>query len=151
MREKTSSVQAAWDPPLWMLDPKLVFLNHGSFGSCPRPVLEFQQEIRDRFERQPVLFFVRDLEALLDQARGALAQFLGAEAGDLVFVPNATAGVNTVLRSLRFDPGDELLVTNHEIMPAAMPWTLSPNSRAPVWSPPTFHFHCKTKAKLLTL
>ncbi|MEK7684089.1 MAG: aminotransferase class V-fold PLP-dependent enzyme [Verrucomicrobiota bacterium] len=114
MREKTSSVQAAWDPPLWMLDPKLVFLNHGSFGSCPRPVLEFQQEIRDRFERQPVLFFVRDLEALLDQARGALAQFLGAEAGDLVFVPNATAGVNTVLRSLRFDPGDELLVTNHE-------------------------------------
>ena len=104
----------ACDPRLWLLDPKVVYLNHGSFGSCPRPVLEFQRRMRDRLERQPVQFFVRDLEPLLDQARGALAEFLGAEADDLVFVPNATAGVNSVLRSLRFKRGDELLVTNHE-------------------------------------
>ena len=104
----------ACDPRLWLLDPKVVYLNHGSFGSCPRPVLEFQRRMRNRLERQPVQFFVRDLEPLLDQARGALAKFLGAEADDLVFVPNATAGVNTVLRSLRFKRGDELLVTNHE-------------------------------------
>ena len=104
----------ACDPRLWLLDPKVVYLNHGSFGSCPRPVLEFQRRMRNRLERQPVQFFVRDLEPLLDQARGALAKFLRAEADDLVFVPNATAGVNTVLRSLRFKRGDELLVTNHE-------------------------------------
>src|SRR4030095_7342119 len=65
-------------------------------------------------ERQPIEFFVRDYESLLDQARADLAQFLGADVADLVFVSNATAGVNAVLRSLAFEPGDELLVTDHE-------------------------------------
>jgi len=98
----------------WPLDPKIVFLNHGSFGSCPLPVLEFQRGLCDRLERQPVQFLVRELEPLLDQARAALAQFTGARPEDLVFVPNATSGVNTVLRSLTFAPGDELLVTDQE-------------------------------------
>jgi isopenicillin-N epimerase len=77
-------------------------------------VLEFQAEIRNRLERQPIQFFVRDLEKLWDDARSALADFLHAETSDLVFVSNATSGVNAVLRSLSFQPGDELLVTNHE-------------------------------------
>ena len=101
-------------PDFWVLDPSIGFLNHGSFGSCPRPVLEFQQEIRRRMERQPIQFFVRDLEGLLDEARAALARFLGAHSDNLVFVPNATAGVNTVLGSLHFERGDQVLVTDHE-------------------------------------
>src|SRR5690349_17522848 len=100
----------AADPGLWPLDPQTVFLNHGSFGSCPRPVLAFQAALRDRLEKQPVQLLVRELEPLLDEARRELARFVGAPPDDLVFVPNATNGVNTVLRSLRFEAGDELLV-----------------------------------------
>jgi isopenicillin-N epimerase len=102
------------DPNLWPLDPGVDFLNHGSFGSCPRAVLDFQQAIRARMERQPVQFFVRDLEPMLDAARGEVARFLDADTEDIVFVPNATTGVNVVLRSLHFQTGDELLVTDHE-------------------------------------
>jgi isopenicillin-N epimerase len=98
----------------WPIDPAITFFNHGSFGSCPLPVLEFQRRLRDRMEADPIAFLGRDLEGLLDIARAALATFVGARPEDLVFVANATQGVNTVLRSLDFQPGDELLVTDHE-------------------------------------
>jgi len=104
----------AVSPRRWRLDRRIQFLNHGSFGACLQTVLLDQQRLRERMERQPVQFFVRDLEDLLDSARAALARFVGARPNDLVFVPNATTGVNTVLRSLKFRPKDELLVTDHE-------------------------------------
>ena len=97
----------------WLLDENVTFINHGSFGACPTPVLEAQRRWRERLEREPVRF-MDGLEAHLDHARGTLATFLGAQADDLVFVPNATAGMNTVLRSLDFSAGDELLTTDHE-------------------------------------
>ena len=110
--------QALIDPAVWLLDPDIDFLNHGSFGACPREVLDYQSELRARLERQPVQFLVRELEGGLDRARGALGEFLGAGAEGLVFVPNATSGVNSVLRSLepelRLDPGCELVVTDQE-------------------------------------
>lgn len=98
----------------WTLDPNITFLNHGSFGATPRVVLEKQNEFRAQMEREPVRFFVRELEPLLDEARNVLAQFLGADPQGVAFVPNATAGVNAVLRSLDLDKHDELLVTTQE-------------------------------------
>ena len=97
----------------WLLDPEVVFLNHGSFGACPRSVLARQQESRERMERQPVRFFLREMLPLLDAARERLAGFLGADALDLVPVANATTGVSAVASSLELAPGDELLVTDH--------------------------------------
>jgi isopenicillin-N epimerase len=104
-----------WSPLAghWSLDPDVVYLNHGSFGATPTRVLERQAELRARLEREPVRFLGRDLEGLLDDARGQLAGFVGADRDDLAFVPNATTGVNAVLRSLDLQPGDELVVTSH--------------------------------------
>lgn len=98
---------------LWPLDPAVDYLNHGSFGACPRAILERQSELRLRLEREPVDFLVRALPSLLAKARVALAGFVGADGDDLAFVPNATAGVNAVVRSLAFSPGEELLTTDH--------------------------------------
>lgn len=97
----------------WLLEPDVVFLNHGSFGACPRLVLEAQAELRERMERQPVRFFVRELPGLLDRAREQVAAFVDADPAGFAFVRNATAGVGAVLRSLAFAPGDELLTTDH--------------------------------------
>ncbi len=98
----------------WLLDPAVAFLNHGSFGACPAPVLEAQQRWRERMEAEPVRFLDRELEGLLDEARAELAAFLAADPAGLAFVPNATTGVASVLASLRFRSGDELLATDHE-------------------------------------
>ena len=98
----------------WALDPAVVFLNHGSFGACPRVVLDAQSALRAEMEANPVAFLARALEPWLDAARERLAEFVGAAPADLAFVPNATHGVATVLRSLRFGPGDELVATDHE-------------------------------------
>src|SRR5438477_10677575 len=94
---------------LWPLERGVIFLNHGSFGACPIEVLRHQAALRAELEAEPVRFMSRELDDRLDTARAALAQFLGADPEDLAFVTNATSGVNAVLRSREFAPGDELL------------------------------------------
>lgn len=97
----------------WSIEPDLVFLNHGSYGACPNEVLAAQSAFRARMEHNPEAFFTRDLESLLDAVRLELGKYLDADADDLALLPNATTGVNTVLRSLAFRAGEELLTTNH--------------------------------------
>jgi isopenicillin-N epimerase len=99
---------------LFLLDPEVVFLNHGSFGACPRPVFEVYQAWQRRLEQQPVQFLGREYLDHDLQARLALAEYLHAEASDLVFVTNATYGVNIIARSLDLKPGDEILTSDHE-------------------------------------
>jgi isopenicillin-N epimerase len=98
----------------FLLDPEVVFLNHGSFGACPRPVFEVYQRLQLELERQPIEFLGRRHDALLGDARSRLSQYLNTNKDNLIFVPNATAGINTVARSLKLQADDEILTTNHE-------------------------------------
>lgn len=98
----------------FLLDPAITFLNHGSFGACPREVLAVQQQWQLEMERNPVAFLGRRSADLLAQARAAVGAALGARGEDLVFMPNATTGVNTVARSWPLAPGDEVLSTDLE-------------------------------------
>jgi isopenicillin-N epimerase len=109
--------------PEWPLDPSIVYLNHGTVGVPPRRVLAAQQALRDEIERQPSRFLLRELSETgftarrerprVREAADAVAEFLGARGGDLVFVDNATSGINAVLRSFPFVAGDEILITDH--------------------------------------
>jgi len=98
---------------LWMLDPAVTFLNHGSFGAVPRAVRASFVALQERIEAEPIEYIDRRLGELLGPARCRVAEFLGIEPEALGFVANATEGVNAVLRSLDFAPGDELLTTSH--------------------------------------
>lgn len=99
---------------LWNLDPTVTFLNHGSFGPSPVAVQQAREEWARRIEREPMDFFVRRLETELDAARERLAEFVGAKPADLLFVDNATVGMNLVARSLPLASGDEILLNDHE-------------------------------------
>ena len=97
----------------WSFNPSRMFLNHGSFGACPDFVIDEQRKWQDLMEREPVQFFEELMPDLLLQSREALGRFLSCSADDLAFVSNATSGVNTILRSINFEQGDEILVPNH--------------------------------------
>lgn len=99
---------------LFQLDPTIHFLNHGSFGACPIPVFEAYQAWQRRLEKQPVLFLGRKMMALDREARQPLGVYLNTHPDNLVFVTNATHGVNIIARSLALTSGDEILTSDHE-------------------------------------
>jgi isopenicillin-N epimerase len=112
----------------FLLDPDIHFLNHGSFGACPRPVFETYQRWQAELERQPVEFLGRRAPELLAKSRTALAAYLGAAADDVIYFPNPTTAINMVARNVArlaaegdhggsprsLQPGDEILTTDHE-------------------------------------
>jgi isopenicillin-N epimerase len=106
----------------FLLDPGVLFLNHGSFGACPRDVFTRYQEWQRELERQPVEFLARRLEGLLADARAALGAYVGADPDDLVFVQNATTGVNLAAWALALQPGDEVLTTDLEYGALDLAW-----------------------------
>lgn len=116
----------------FLLDPDIIFLNHGSFGATPRPVLAACQDWQERLERQPVRFFVDELLAELKHARQVLGNYLDADPDDLVYVPNATYGVNIIARSLSLSAGDEILTTDHEYGACLNAWEFTLKKSAAV-------------------
>jgi len=106
----------------FLLDPAVAYLTHGTFGACPRPVLDDYQRWQRELEQEPVEFLDRRLDELLADVRSALGAYLGARAEDLAFVPNATTGMNTVSCSLGLGPHDEVLTTEHEYGAVTYAW-----------------------------
>lgn len=98
----------------FLIRDDIVFLNHGSFGACPRPVFERYQAWQRELEAQPVEFLLRRRPALMADARAIIAEYFNVPAAEIVFVVNATAGLNIALRSLQLKSGDEILTTDHE-------------------------------------
>jgi len=113
----------------FLLDENVIFLNHGSFGATPRPVFDVYQDWQRRLERQPVQFLISELSGHLENARRALGRILNVHEDDLVYIPNATFGVNVVARSLDLGPGDEVLSTNHEYGACENVWSFLSQKR----------------------
>jgi isopenicillin-N epimerase len=98
----------------FLLDPRVVYLNHGSFGACPKQVFEVYQHWQRELERQPVEFLGRRFNGLMAEARGKLSTYLHCQAEEVVYFPNPTTAINMVARSLDLGPGVEILTTDHE-------------------------------------
>lgn len=108
----------------FLLDPEVTFLNHGSYGACPRPVFETYQRWQLQLERQPIAFLdpARGLTGWMRDGRAAVAGLVGADPDDLVGLTNATHGLNIVAQSLDLKPGDEILTTDHEYAALEKTW-----------------------------
>jgi len=121
----------------FLLRSDVTFLNHGSFGACPAPVFETYQRWQRELESEPVEFLGRRIRPLLEEARAPLAAYLGAGRDDLVFVPNATHGVNIVARSLQklLRAGDEVLGTDHEYGAVERTWRFLTEQVGAVYRP----------------
>src|SRR5687768_13000439 len=98
----------------WRLRPGTIYLNHGSFGPPPEPVRAARAAWQQRLDEQPMDFLVREYEPAWHAARARLAELVHCDAADLVFVENATAGMNVVASSFKLQAGDEVLLTDHE-------------------------------------
>lgn len=106
----------------FLLAPEVTFLNHGSFGACPRPVFDRYQAWQLELERQPVEFLGRRANGLLAEARASLADYLGAASDEVVYFPNVTTALNVVARSLPLEEGDEVLTADHEYGALVRTW-----------------------------
>lgn len=133
----------------FLLDPSIHFLNHGSFGACPKPIFEAYQNWQRRLEAQPVLFLGREYHSLLAESRAALGAYLGAHPDNLIYIPNATYGVNIIVRSLDLQPGDEILSTNHEYGACDFTWEFACERTGAVYVRQPLQLPFETEEQLL--
>lgn len=134
---------------LFLLDPDVVFLNHGSFGACPSEVFEAFQRWQRYLERQPVQFLGVEFDEHMRTTRKALGKYLRADADDLVYVPNATFGVNTIARSLALQPGDEILTSDHEYGACDRTWRFISMKKGAIYRRQPIRFPASTSEEIL--
>ena len=108
----------------FILDKDITFLNHGSFGACPRPVFEDYQNWQRELEKQPVEFLTKGIWSPLRNSRKKLGEFVGCDEGELLFFHNPTTAIANVINSLRFSTGDEVLMTDHEYGALVRQWNV---------------------------
>jgi isopenicillin-N epimerase len=130
-----SNLQSPLSRSLFLLDPNVVFLNHGSFGATPRPVFEKYQWWQQELERQPVEFLGRRFNDVMRAARAALAAYVHTDADNLVYAPNATTALNIVARSLPLQPGDGIISTDHEYGALDRTWQFLCRKTGAVYQP----------------
>ena len=99
---------------LFLLDKNITYLNHGSFGACPKPIFKELQYWQKSLEIQPVDFLEVQFKGRMEKSRESLSKFINCSINDVVFFPNPTTAMNEVIKSLNFISGDEILTTNHE-------------------------------------
>ena len=107
-----------------MLDPKIIFMNHGSFGACPKPIFDDYQKWQRRLEKQPVLFSTETIYDLFRKSRIALGEFVGCHEDDIVLFQNPTVAVSNVMYSLKLQPHDQVLMSNHEYGALVRAWSM---------------------------
>jgi isopenicillin-N epimerase len=133
----------------FLIDDGVVFLNHGSYGACPEPVLAEYQRWQRELEREPVDFLYRRLQGLLEEVRHELGAFVGADPEGIAFLPNATAGVNAVARSIELEPGDEVVSTDHEYGAMAFTWQDACARAGASWVPRPVAVPCTSREEIV--
>ncbi len=106
----------------YLLNNNIIFLNHGSFGACPKPVFNEYQQWQSLIESHPVQYFSEDLYNYLRKSRGDLSTFISCDVDDIIFIPNPTTAINSIVRSLKFNSGYEILTSNHEYGAMVRAW-----------------------------
>ena len=134
---------------LFLIDPNIIFFNHGSFGACPRPVFEVYQDWQRELERQPVEFLGRRFGALMEEARGVLAAFLSTGQENLFYTTNATTALNIVARSLPLGPGDEILSNDHEYGALDQTWEFVCSKRGCRYVRPTISLPIRSAEEVI--
>ena len=108
----------------FLLDSDITFLNHGSYGACPKPVFKEYQDWQQKLENQPVQFMTNRVYSALEKSRESMSQFVGCDEDELVFFQNPTTAVTNVIYNLDLKPGDEVLMSNHEYGALVRAWEM---------------------------
>ncbi|MFL5751812.1 MAG: aminotransferase class V-fold PLP-dependent enzyme [Bacteroidia bacterium] len=106
----------------FLLDPGITYLGFGSFGACAKPMFENYQQLQREMEFEPVQFIAVNAYEYLKRSREALANYINCDADDVVYITNPSYGANIIAKSLKLEPGDEILATNLEYGAADKAW-----------------------------